>query len=132
MTLLTESVLVYSFASFGIGSMVHNKGRELNKVASYEFLFLFFPFLGILALAYAFFGSINVFEERGGLWLTFWWLQTFNAGIVGGFVLAPRYFFKADTHAARILINTASGFALALLFAYTRLSLFTINSYIEP
>jgi hypothetical protein len=123
-----QSFIIYSAATAVVGGMVHSKGRELQKVAPFEFLFLYMPWLALLGMAIGFFGSVDFYVGRSGIWEAFWVLQTISAGIIGGFVLMPRYFIKADNASAKMLVNLVSGLAISLLFAHSRLLLFALSS----
>jgi len=127
MSALASSFVVYSCVTATVGGMVHSKGRERAYIAPFEFIFLFMPWLTLLAMAMFFFGSIEIFHQRSGVWMYFWVLQTISAGIIGGFVLMPRYFVKADTTASRLLVNMIGGLAFSALFAFTRIFLFALT-----
>jgi len=128
MSALAQSFVIYSAITAAVGGMVHSKGRELEKVAPYEFLFLYMPWLALLGMAVAFFGSVDFYVDRSGIWEAFWILQTISAGIIGGFVLMPRYFVKADSMGAKMLVNLISGLVISMVFAHSRLFLFALSN----
>ena len=125
---LAQSFVIYSAVTAMVGGMVHSKGRELQKIAPFEFLFLYMPWLALLAMAVAFFGSVDFYVERSGIWQAFWILQTISAGIIGGFVLMPRYFVKADSMGAKMLVNLISGTVISIVFAHSRFFLFVLSN----
>jgi hypothetical protein len=127
MSAFTLSFLIYSGVIAVVGAMVHSKGRELAHIDPFEFLFLYLPWLALLSMAVFFFGSIEIFDQRSSIWMYFWILQTISAGMVGGFVLMPRYFVQADTIAAKVLTNTLSGLAISGVFAFSRVFLFALS-----
>lgn len=107
--------------------MVHSKGREFNTVARFELIFLYMPWLTVVGMAYVFFGSVDALYQRTGIWSFFWNMQVVGAAIVGGFVLMPRYLIKADTFAAKMLVNVIASFGISGLFAMTRVFLFALS-----
>lgn len=128
---LEQSLAIYALATAIVGAAVHSKGRLLKTIHPFEFLFLFMPWATLVLMGVAFFGSLDYFYENSGIWLYFWILQIISAGILGGFVLMPRYFVKADTIAAKMLVNTIGGLVISLTFAFTRLPLFALSSDIS-
>lgn len=125
---LTQSFLCYSGFAALIGGIIHSRGRERAKLANYEYLFLLLPWLSLVAMAVAFYGSTDYFGERTGIWSFFWIMQSIGAGMMAGFVLMPRYFVKAETFAAKMLVNLASAMAVSLIFLVTRFYLFALSS----
>jgi len=108
-------------------SMVHSKGRHFNNIQTFELIFLFVPWLTVVGMAYIFFGSIDGLYERSGIWQFFWIMQVIGAGLVGSFVLMPRYLVKADTLAARLLVNVIASLSISALFAMSRVFLFALS-----
>lgn len=43
----------------------------------------------------------------------------------------PRYFFKAESLGAKILVNTIASLSISAVFAYTRLLLFALTSEVS-
>ncbi len=125
---LSISFLLYLAFAAVIGALVHSKGRVLSKIYPFELLFLFMPWLTLLAMGVIFFGSIDYFEKSSGIWMYFWGLQSISAGIIGGFILMPRYFVLAETTASRVLVNTMSALAFSGLFAFSRIFLFALSN----
>lgn len=131
MSAILQSLLIYSCVIAVFASMVHSKGRHLNRLAPFEFLFLFMPWLTVIAMAYIFFGSVETLYERTPIWIFFWLLQVVGAAVVGSFVLMPRYFVKAETVIAKVLVNTVAGLSISIIFAFTRLLLFALTSEVS-
>jgi len=131
MIALLQSLLIYCCIIAVFASMVHSKGRHFAKLAPFEFLFLFMPWLTIIAMAYIFFGSVDALYARTPIWIFFWLLQVAGAGVIGSFVLMPRYFFKAESLGAKILVNTIASLSISVVFAYTRLLLFALTSEVS-
>lgn len=129
MNALALSFFTFIVPAAAVGALVHSRGRErMQNVLPFEFLFLFTPYITLLVMGIAFFGSISYFDDHTSIWLYFWLLQAFSAGILGGFVLMPRYFVKAETTAARILVNTIGALAISAIFAFSRIFLFAVSS----
>ena len=126
-----QSLLIYACVIAVFASMVHSKGRRLNKLAPFEISFLFMPWLTVVAMAFIFFGSVEEFYQRSPIWVFFWMLQVVGAGMVGSFVLMPRYFVKAETLGAKILVNLIASLSLSFLFAFTRLTLFALTGEVS-
>ncbi len=126
-----QSLLIYTCVIAVFASMVHSKGRRLTKLAPFEISFLFMPWLTIVLMAFIFFGSVEAFYQRSPIWVFFWLLQVVGAGMVGSFVLMPRYFIKAETTTAKILVNLVAGLSLSALFAFTRLTLFALTGEVS-
>jgi len=131
MSAILQSLLIYTGVIAVFATMVHSKGRHLNRLAPYEFLFLYMPWCTIVAMAFLFFGSVETLYERTPIWVFFWLLQVAGAGVVGSFVLMPRYFVKAETVMAKVLINTVAGLSVSMIFAFTRLLLFALTSEVS-
>lgn len=131
MMAILQSLLIYSCIIAVFATIVHSKGRYFAQLETFEFLFLFIPWLTIVVMAYIFFGSVEALYKRSPIWLYFWLLQVVGAGIIGSFVLMPRYFFKADTVTAKILVNSVASLSISALFAYTRLLLFALTSEVS-
>ncbi|NWF37016.1 hypothetical protein [Mariprofundus sp. KV] len=127
MSPLFQSLLIYAAMLVIFASMVHSKGREFNTIHPFELIFLFVPWLTVVAMAYIFFGSIDALYERTGIWQFFWIMQVIGAGLVGSFVLMPRYLVKADTLAARLLVNVIASLSISALFAMSRVFLFALS-----
>ena len=128
MSALAQSFVIYSAVMATVGGMVHSKGRRLQTIAPFEFLFLYMPWLALLGMAVVFFGSVDFYVDRSRIWEAFWILQTISAGIIGGFVLMPRYFVKADSTGAKMLVNLISGLVISVVFAHSRLFLFALSN----
>jgi len=128
---ILQSLLVYCCIIAVFATMIHSKGRNLARLAPFEFLFLFVPWLTIIAMAYIFFGSVEALYARSPIWIYFWLLQVAGAGVIGSFVLMPRYFFKANTFGAKVLVNTVASLSISAVFAYTRLLLFALTSEVS-
>jgi len=124
---LLQSLLIYTGVLIIFATMVHSKGREFNSVQWFEFIFLFMPWLTVVAMAYIFFGSVDALYERTSIWAFFWLMQVIGAGMLGSFVLTPRYLVKADTLAAKILINVIVSLGMSALFAMSRVFLFALS-----
>ena len=127
MSPLFESLLIYTVMLIVFASMVHSKGRHFNNIQTFELIFLFVPWLTVVGMAYIFFGSIDGLYERSGIWQFFWIMQVIGAGLVGSFVLMPRYLVKADTLAARLLVNVIASLSISALFAMSRVFLFALS-----
>lgn len=126
---LSLSFFTFILPAITVGALVHSRGRErMQNVLPFEFIFIFMPYITLLIMGFAFFGSISYFDDHTSVWLYFWLLQAFSAGILGGFVLMPRYFVKAETTAARILVNTIGGLTISAIFAFSRIFLFAVSS----
>ena len=128
---ILQSLLIYTCVIAVFASMIHSKGRHLNKLALFEISFLFMPWLTVVAMAFIFFGSVEALYQRSPIWIFFWLLQVVGAGMVGSFVLMPRYFVKAETLGAKILVNLIAGLSLSFLFAFTRLVLFALHGEVS-
>lgn len=128
---LLQSLLTYCCVIAVFATMVHSKGRRFARLEPFEFLFLFVPWLTIIAMAYIFFGSVEALYARTPIWTFFWLLQVAGAGVIGSFVLMPRYFFKADTLGEKVLVNTVASLSISAVLAYTRLLLFALTSEVS-
>jgi len=124
---LFQSLLIYAAMLVVFATMVHSKGRHFNNIQLFEILFLFVPWLTVVGLAYIFFGSIDALYERTGIWVFFWIMQVIGAGLVGSFVLMPRYLVKADTLAAKLLVNVIASLSISAVFAMSRVFLFALS-----
>ncbi|GAV20745.1 hypothetical protein MMIC_P1718 [Mariprofundus micogutta] len=124
---LFQSLLIYMAMLLVFASMVHSKGRQFNNIQPFELLFLFMPWLTVVGMAYIFFGSIDALYERTGIWVFFWIMQVIGAGLVGSFVLMPRYLVKADTLAAKLLVNLIASMGISAVFAMSRVFLFALS-----
>lgn len=127
MSALLQSLLIYSAVLLIFATMVHSKGRAFNSVHFYEIIFLYMPWLTVVGMAYIFFGSVDALYERTGIWAFFWVMQVIGAGMLGSFVLTPRYLVKADTLAAQLLVNVIASMAISALFAMSRVFLFALS-----
>jgi len=128
---ILQSLLIYTCVIAVFASMVHSKGRHLTRLAPFEIIFLFMPWLTVVLMAFIFFGSVEAFYQRSPIWIFFWLLQVIGAGMVGSFVLMPRYFVKAETVGAKILVNLIAGLSLSAIFAFTRLVLFALHGEVS-
>ena len=128
---ILQSLLIYTCVIAVFASMVHSKGRRLARLEPYELSFLFVPWCTVVAMAYIFFGSVDEFYQRSPIWVFFWLLQVVGAGMVGSFVLMPRYFVKADTLGAKLMVNLIASLSLSALFAFTRLTLFALTGEVS-
>ncbi len=127
MSPLFQSLLIYVAMLVVFASMVHSKGRHFNNIHLFEVLFLFVPWLTVVGMAYIFFGSIDALYERSGVWVFFWIIQVIGAGLLGSFVLMPRYLLKAETLAAKLLVNVIASLSISAVFAMSRVFLFALS-----
>jgi len=124
---LFQSLLIYALVLVVFATMVHSKGRHFNQIHPFEIAFLFMPWLTVVGMAYIFFGSIDALYARTGVWTFFWIMQVIGAGVVGSFVLTPRYLVKADTVAAKLLVNVIASLSVSGIFAMSRVFLFALS-----
>jgi len=114
------SFTLYAIPPNLIVGIFYVMGREKAGLLKSEYLFIYLPGLALMLLAWGFFGGTELLVEEETLRLFIVVMQAFGCGVLGGFVLLPRYFFPAETMKQKLRITFISAMALSTFYVVSR------------
>jgi len=88
-----------------------------------EYLLIYLPWLGFIALAEVIFGGLDTAPELAAIRVFLLVFQSIGSGLMGGLVLLPRLVFR-DSELQPLTITAISAFCVAVLYAKFRMLLF--------
>ena len=96
------------------------KGVHFNL---FEYLFIYLPWFGFIALTLVIFGSLDAVPSVPAIKVFLLLLQSIGSGVMGGAILMPRLVMKESTMAP-LAITAISGTLITVLYVKFRMMLF--------
>lgn len=121
---------IFSFTLFAIPAnlivgLFYLMGKEKAGLLWYEYFFIYLPYVTLNILSWLFFDVTTGLDIEHTLKIFILVLQSVSAGVLGGFVLLPRFFYPAVTVSGKLRISLLSALVFSLVYALTRVLLFT-------
>jgi len=98
------------------------KGVHFNL---FEYLFIYLPWFGFIALTLVIFGSLDAVPSVPAIKVFLLLLQSIGSGVMGGAILMPRLVMKESTMAP-LAITAISGTLITVLYVKFRMMLFIL------
>lgn len=118
------SFTLYAMPANIIAGLLYVMGRERAGLLNIEYPFIYLPWLTLLVLSWGFFGMDEMFADDLMLQTFIVVLQSVACGVLGGFILLPRFYFPAETATEKLRITCISALVFSAVYAFTRVLLF--------
>jgi len=118
------SFTLYAIPANLIVGVFYVMGREKAGLLKSEYPFIYLPGLALMLLSWGFFGETKMLVEDETLRLFIVIMQAFSSGVLGGFVLLPRYFFPAETMKQKLRITFISALVFSAVYVVSRVILY--------
>jgi len=118
------SFTLYAIPANIIGGMCFVIGREKLGLMRLEYFFIYVPWLVLILLTGGFFGTGAMVTDDMSLNTFITLVQSIACGVLGGAILWPRFYFKAETTNEKLRITALSTISVSVVYAFTRIILF--------
>lgn len=129
---LVMSLTLYLIAANLVAGTIYFFGQKKIGLLWFEYPFIYVPWVILLLIMPEFVEIVGYADLDPSLTFFLFLMQGFSCGILGGIILLPRFFIKAETGWDKLKITMISSLAVGVFYIATRYLLLEMFKWVLP
>lgn len=132
MNSLVISLTIYLIAANLVAGTIYVFGQKKLGLLWIEYPFIYTPWVILLLIMPEFTKTLGLADLDPSLMFFLFMMQGFSCGILGGVVLLPRFFFKAESRWEKLKITMLSALVMGMFYLVSRYLLLEMFRWVLP